>query len=373
MYGIISLEAALLTCLSFLKKSQNKMAAWVFMASAGSVFARRIYCMQLNQALNLKSLVVCILLQMTCFESLKASQCLHLFEEKIALTDLLSSQIMRRRLSRPEVSRIYESELTSILESKELVDMQLLRKGQGLTYLAKIPKYNLKVIAKKYIPFEELLQVQVNNEIDRIKKRIAREQQVKQFFLNEQLAWIISRDLGLDVFPFGIIKYINGEYWWVQLYVEGAYTIGSLSLSRGQNYEKYKQLIDATSNSKWALRDAILSYLIGDADHTSGNSLFDLKEKRIFYIDAGSAFAIGIDRKASENRNLKLVEPFVFRNIKLNYQHISADIEFFKNLLLKNPKMFYENLSMHFLEDNKIEEFELRLLKLQNQVQSLLR
>ena len=303
----------------------------------------------------------------------QSQECRQLFNKIPVLSDLLKSQNEIAKLVRPEISKKYESELEQILLEDDFTELHFLRKGVGITYLTVLKNSNLKVIAKRYVPLKELEVAYVNSHSQEYEKE-AKEHysSAQQSIKNEFLAWNVSSKLGLDVFPFGVIRIIDGEYWWVQLYLEGTYTFADSNLRRGRSKEKVAEFMSEIQQSKWALRDSMLNYLLADVDHP-GNSLYDLKEKRQFYIDAGSAFAIVLSNEVRLSREIKKVYPFMFNRDRLTATQVKADVDFFKYFVNVDVRLILPLMKQSGLEDGRIVDFELRLAKLQSQVRQLLK
>ncbi len=238
-----------------------------------------------------------------------------------------------RQIYEPEISRVYEKDITEVLLTEPLSEKRLLRRGAAETYVAEVKKYGLKVIIKSYNPFwgEDL-----------------------QSLRNEAVAWVISRSLKMDIFPFGVLRRIDGRTSWVQLFVP--FTVG---VDQPLPERVYEILNEKPSS----IRSELLTYLLGDEDFTA-NGLIDKTKMRRYYIDAGASFQATVDPKN--------VHPFSPYGDPFSSKHIKNDPEFYKSLVRTDPNKIVEELKPLVADHNHLTDFILKLRKVQSQIKNLL-
>lgn len=248
---------------------------------------------------------------------------------------------------------------TGFLTDGSIVVGQMIRQGQATVRHGTVD--GVHVIIKKYASIEEVQKFLNPTQI--LKHAVGVREQIN----NEMIAYMISVKLRLNNFPEGYVKEIDGEPYWIQLFIPERIKI------RGASKEQVDSMIEQLRLGKWGLRDQILAYLLGDMDHSGSQNIINLDEGKIYYIDAGAAFTLASHFPGKLiAEDLKNVYPFKFRHKVLNKSHIKEDPELFDYIAKENMEDILSEISPLISNPKHLEDLRLRLLKLQRQVRVIL-
>lgn len=265
-----------------------------------------------------------------------------------------------QRIHLPEISRLHEKELSNILLNEPLDDMHFLRQGVGMTYTATIKKYNLKVIAKRYRLYDEIV-----GDWKSEHKKEDWDGQYLQMIRNEKIAWIVSRSLKMDVFPFGVIRTMEGKTWWIQLFV-----LDSVDPEGVTKMPNPSKIFDRLNEEKWTVRSEMLTYILGDVD-ASSNGIMVVPELRRYYVDAGGALQIVLPRKTRKTSDIANIYPFFVYGDSLTLNHINKDRDFFRYVVHFDPRKMAREIRPLVADHERLKDIVLRLQKVQDQIQKL--